>query len=325
MKIWATIQHAVSLAIQHRKMVGIIYLVNLCIALLFSVPLFISFHGKIGTVLIRDELMSGLHYSWWSDFHFSAEGLEKTVRPTLSGGFGALFDNLELLLTGQFHAFGWLVFFIALAYLFIAAFFNGGVISLFADERKSFSMSRFFAGAGANFHHMAALTTTTVLVFALLYKLIHPLIFSLVDNIVGDSTLQSFAWILHLIGYLVVFALIFLITLIFDYAKVIVISEKKESSWLCIWLSIKFIFSNFFKTIGLNIYLVFGALALVLAGGFLISLIHPNQFLLVALAAVLQQLFVLLKIGVRLTFYAAETHFYQQHVANKTVVRKRKH
>ncbi|MBN1479407.1 hypothetical protein EH223_16440 [candidate division KSB1 bacterium] len=324
MKIWATIRHAISLVGQHRKMVGIIYLVNLCIGLVFSIPLFILFNRHVSTLTMRDDLLSGLHYSWWSSFNFSAQGLENSIRPSLSGGYGPLFDNLELLLTGQFHSFGWFVFFIALAYLFIAAFFNGGAISLFTDERKSFTTSRFFSGAGANFHHMAALATTSLLVFALLYKLITPLVFSLVDNIVGESTVQSFVWIINLAGYLVIFVLVFLITLIFDYAKVIVINDKKESSWLCIWLSVKFIFSNFFKTTGLNSVLVLGAVIFVIVGGLFISLVQPTQILLLILLTIIQQLFVLIKIGLRLTFYAAETHFFQQHVAAKAVVRKRK-
>jgi hypothetical protein len=325
MKITTALQHGLSLVSHHRKMVGIIYLVNLCAALLFAFPLFVLFRSQAGSLVIRDELLSGLSYSWWSSFHFSAEGLASSIRPSLSGGFGPLFDSLELLLTGQFLSYGWFIFVIAVAYLFIAAFFNGGAIALFADERKSFSAARFFSGAGAYFHHMAALAATTIIIFAGLYKIINPFIFKIVDSIVADTTSQSFSWIVNLIGYILIFALVFLIMLIFDYAKVIVINDKKTSSWLCIWLSIKFIFGNFFKAFGLNLLLVLFAVALVIVGGTLLSFIKPTQVFLILVVLLIQQIYVMTKIAVRLTFYASETVFYQQQTAAATTVKKRKH
>jgi hypothetical protein len=324
MKIIDALKHGFSLVGQHRKMLGLIYLVNLCVGLVFAVPLFKWFHTQVSTLGTRDDLLAGFNYSWWSAFKPSADGLAESIRPGLSGGFAPLFDNLELLLTGEHLVFGWFVFAIAMAYLFIAAFFNGGAIALFSDERKTFSASRFFSAAGLNFHHMAALAATTLIVFALLYKLVNPFIFSIVDNTVGNSHSQVFAWTMNLIAYLIIFDLVFLFTLIFDYAKVIVIIEKKESSWLCIWLAVKFIFSHFLKVIGLNILLLLIAAALVLVGGFVMSLFQPTQFFLLILVVLFQQIFIVAKIGMRLTFYASETVLYQEYKAAESVVKKRK-
>lgn len=324
MKIMNILKHGFALVGQHRKMLGVIYLFNLCVGLVFAVPLFVWFNSQVGTLGMRDELLSGFNYSWWSAFKPTAHGLAESIRPSLSGGFGPLFDNLELLLTGQFVNFGWFTFAIALAYLFMAAFFNGGAIAMFADERKSFTASRFFSFAGLNFHHMAALATTTVAVFALFYKVINPFIFSLVDKIVGDTLSQPFAWFMNVIGYLLILLLVFLITLILDYAKVIVIVEKKDSSWLCIWLSVKFIFRHFFKVIGLNVLLLLIATGIVFLGGLILSAVNATQFLLLIVAVLLQQLYIAIKIGARLLFYASETVLYQEYKAAETVVKKRK-
>ncbi len=324
MKIMDVLKHGFSLVAQHRKMIGVIYLVNLCVGVVFTIPLFKLFHNNVSTLGMRDDLLAGFHYSWWSSFNATAEGLAETIRPSLSGGFGPLFDNLELLLTGDHLAFGWFIFAIAMAYLFMAAFFNGGAIAMFADERKSFTASRFFSFAGLNFHHMAALAVTTLIVFALLYKLVNPLVFSLVDTIVGDSQSQTFALIINVIGYLIIFDLVFLFTLILDYAKIIVIVEKKESSWLCIWLAVKFIFKHFFKVIGLNLLLLLIAAAVVLLGGFVTSLLQPTQLFLLILVLIFQQLYIAAKIGMRLIFYASESVLYKEYKAAEAVVKKRK-
>ncbi len=324
MKIMDALKHGLSLIGQHRKMLGLIYLVNLCVGLVFAVPLFVLFHTKVGTLGLRDDLLAGFSSSWWSAFDLSAEGLLSTIRPSLSGGFGPLFDNLQLLLTGNHLEFGWFIFAIAVAYIFIAAFFNGGAISMFADERRAFSQLRFFSFAGLTFHHMAALAATSLAVFALLYKAINPSIFSLVDNIVGDTLSQPFAWIINLCGYVLILILVFFITLIFDYAKVILIVDKKESSWLCIWLAVKFIFKHIFKVMGLNVALLFFAVLLVLVGGLLISLVQPTQLFLLIVVLLFQQTFVFAKIGMRLWFYASETVLYHQYKVAETVVKKRK-
>jgi hypothetical protein len=324
MKVIEAFQQGAALVARDRKIIGVIYILNLCIAALFAIPLFVFFNKQVSALTARDELAFNMNYSWWSSFQFSAKGLEETIRPVLSGGFGPLFDNFELLLSGQFSSFGWMIFLLGIGYIFLAAFFNGGAIAFFADERKVLTMGRFFSNAGAFFNHMAALASTTLLLFFLFHKLINPAIFSLVDAIVGDTLSQSFAWFVNLIGYLIIFDLVFLFTLILDYAKIIVISEKKESSWLCIWLAVKFIFSNFLKTIGLNILLLFFGALIVGVGGGILSLLNPSNILLLIAAFIVQQLVIVAHIALRLTFYASETVLYQSQTASETPVKKRK-
>ena len=325
MKIFQAFRQGVSLVSRDRKIIGVIYLFNLCVAAIFATPLFVLFHKQVGSLVVRDELASTFNYAWWSSFEFSAKGLEHTIRPALSGGFGPLFDNLELLLTGKVLTFGGTIFALGLGYVFLAAFFNGGAIALFADERKNFTMGRFFSNAGALFHHMAALAATSLAIFFLFYKFLNPAIFALVDSFVNDTLSQPLAWFVNLVGYLVIFDLVFLISLIFDYAKVIVIVEKKESSWLCIWLAIRFIFKNLFKTFGLNLVLLVIGAMLVVVSGALLSLINPSQVVLLLVVFALQQLVVLAHIALRLAFYASETVLYQQQSTATAPVKKRKH
>ncbi len=324
MKVFEAVQKGISLVVEQRKQVGIIYVVNVCLAAVLGIPLAILMHGHVGKLVIRDELAQGFDYSWWSAFNFQAHGLEETIRPSLASGFGPLFDNLELLLTGKFGSFGSFIFFIALAYLFVAAFFNGGFIASISAERHPSSVARFFSLSGQFFHHMAALAVTAVLFFWLFYKVLQPALFSIVDSITAQSLSQPFMWISNFVGYAIIFFLVFLLTLLFDYAKVIVIVEKKQSSWLCIWLAAKFIFKHFGKTVGVNFVMV-GISALVLVvGGALLSLAQASQVLMLVVALLLQQLYILIKIGLRLSFYGAETALYQGQTAAVRPIKKRK-
>lgn len=318
----STIRSGLAAAARLRKAVGVIYLCNLTIAAALTLPLFALFHQKIGSLPARAEMSSGFSYSWWSAFNFRAEGLAATIRPSLSGGFGPIFDNLELLLTGNWTTFGLSLFIIAVLYVLLAAFFNGGAVALLVEE-KPFSMQRFFSQAGHFFHHTAALAVTLMLVFWGIYKGLAPLIFSLVDKITAGSLSQPFIWAINLIGYLVLIKVIFTVTLIFDYARVLLISEKKESSWLSIGHAALFVFRNW-RAFLLNALLVAFAVLLTLTAAALFSAVGSTSVVTMIIVTLLQQVFMLLLIGMRLTFYACEVVFYRSQLQAEQPIRKRK-
>jgi hypothetical protein len=322
MNIWTTFRNGLATVLRLRKIAGLIYLLNLLTAAVVTLPLFILFHQKIGLLPARGEMSTGFSYSWWSAFNFSADGLEKTIRPSLSGGFGPLFDNIEMLFTGNWAAFGWAVFVLGILYIFLSAFLNGGAVALFVED-KPFSMQRFFSQAGLYFHHMAALTVTLISLFWIIYKGLYPLVFSLVDKITAGSLSQPFIWIINFIGYVVIIKVVFIVTLIFDYARVILIIEKKSSSWQCIGQATLFVFRNF-RSFALNALLVLIAVLLTIIAGLLFSVVHSTTVFLLVLLVLLQQIFMLMQIGMRLTFYASETLFYEHQTEAVQPIRRRK-
>lgn len=322
MNIWKTFLNGLATVLRLRKIAGLIYLCNIVTAVVVTLPLFILFHQKIGYLIARGEMRAGFSYSWWSAFNFSADGLEKTIRPSLSGGFGPLFDNIELLLTGNWTAFGWAVFALGILYIFLSAFLNGGAVALFVED-KPFTMQRFFSQAGLYFHHMAALAVTLISLFWVIYKGLYPLVFSLVDKITAGSLSQPFIWVVNLIGYVVLFKVIFVVTLIFDYARVILIAEKKSSSWQSIGQAAVFVFRNL-RSFALNALLVLVAVLLTITAGLLFSVLRPSTIFPLVLLVLLQQVFMLLSIGVRLTFYASESLFYKLQSEAAQPIRKRK-
>jgi len=310
MKITTALKKGISLVTQNVKMIGIIYIVNISLALILSIPMFVSLNGSVGKTAFRDQLSQNFSYDWWTEFDFHAHGLEKTIRPSLSGGFGPLFDNLELLLTGMFTSFGIWIFVFAITYLILAAFLNGGVIGLFADEKRSFTVSRFFSYSGYYFHHLFALALTSVLAFFLIYKFLSPALFSLVDGITSGWMVERSVWFVNLLAYIILLFIVMVVNMILDYAKIIVIVEKKNSSWLCIWLGLKFLARRFFRAFGLYAMLAAIALGLVIVFGAILSIINPSQIFLLIIAFTFQQIFIFVKIWSRLNFYGAQLLFY---------------
>ncbi len=312
MSIIKSFKSGLALVFEHIKIIPIIYAVNFSLAALLVIPMYTSLHNAIGNSGARDELWQGFDHEWWTEFDFHAEGLEKTLRPSLSGGFGAIFDNSELLLTGKFTSFGTWIFIFGVTYLFLSAFMNGGIIGLFAEEKRKFSTSRFFSNAGLYFHHFFALALTAMLAFLLVYKIFSPVIFGVIDGLTADWLSDRAVWFLNLTGYGVLLLIVIFINMIFDYAKIILVVEKKESSWLCIWHSLKFAVQHLADAGGLYLLLSLVGVGLTLVFALLDSIINPSQLLVLILAVLFQQAFIMAKIWLRLNFYGAQLSYYNQ-------------
>jgi len=324
MKIGSAFRRGLALVLENTKIIGIIFLANIVFSLVLAVPMYSLLDANLKDATTRDQLTESFDYSWWQELDFHNDGLLDTIRPSLSNGFGPLFDNIQLLLTGEFTSFGWFVLALGLVYIFLSAFFNGGAIALFSDEKRTFTIQRYFSYSGLYFNHMAALAATAVLLYYLIYTFLNPALFLVVDSLTAPILSQRVVWFANLIIYLVILFLVILINMIFDYAKIIVINEKKESSWVCIWLAVKFIFKNFGRTFGLYLLLAFLAGMLVVIGGALISAIPSNTFFLLLLTLLVQMVFIAIKIGIRLSFYAAENTMYNGRMAETRQVKKRK-
>ncbi|MBD3385527.1 hypothetical protein GF407_11450 [candidate division KSB1 bacterium] len=306
-----TVKNALSkgfdLVSRHIKMIPLIYAVNFTLTLLLAIPFLINLYDKIGDRVIRDDMLHGFDSSWW--MHFDPRHILASFRPGLLNGIIPLFDNVEMVLTGQFNFYGFWMLLFGLVWLLLSSFLNGGVLGLFTDEKRSFSVSRFFSNAGFYFHHFFALLLTALIVFFLFYKFVQPLLLILFDQFTTNWSSDTLRLLLHSIAFSIVLFLVYFINMIFDYAKIIIVVEKKDSSWMSIWLGIKFVFAHFGRAMGL--YLLIAAIAALgtLIFGLILSF-SKDQFFLVLIAVILQQLFMLVKIGIRLLFYGSQLSLY---------------
>ncbi len=322
MDIMKAFRRGFSLVSENMKMIPIIYIVNLGVATLLAIPMFATLNKSLGYHGVRERMLQNFDYDWWSTFNLGANSIEKTIRPSLSSGFGTLFDNLQLLLTGKFNSFGIWILVFGVVYLILAAFLNGGVIGIYADEKRSFSVSRFFSNSGYYFHHFFALLFAVVILFFLVYKFLSPAIFGIIDGLSKNWMSDRNVWFVNLIGYIFLLLVIVFFNMIFDYAKIILVVEKKKSSWLCIWLALKFAARHLIKTSGLYFLLSAVGLGLVLVFGLLQTLIQPTQIVLLIVVIAFQQIFIFLKIGLRLDFYGAQMALYQQDQSSVRKLRK---
>jgi len=321
MNIVSALKQGLALNQKNIKIVPLIYAVNFFLALIFAVPFFVGLHQSIGDLGVRNDLLQGFSLEWWSAIELDADGLLVTLRPALASGYGALFDNAQLLLTGGFKSFGWWILAFGVLYLVVSVFLNGGAIALYADEKRTFSSSRFFSSAGYYFHHFVAITATAILLYFILYKVISPVI---LNSVAGWTALSSprVVWWMNFAVFLVILVIVLLLNLIMDYAKIILVVEKKNSAWMAIASAAKFAATHLWGTTGLYLLLSILAIVISLAFAGLLTVLHPSDVIVLFIVFSVQQAFIFAKIWMRLNYYTAQLSYYSDAQTNVRKLRK---
>jgi len=258
-----------------------LYGVQLIFALLLIRPLTVQFKSMTEFSLFGRDLLSGNGIQFFNEFF-----AHRAETYTLVTGL--------LLVAG-------------LLYLLLSLFFQGGVLAFFSGKDK-FKLHTFIAESAAFYGRFLRLFFFT-LPWILLLIIIHMALDPLFKMIAGDSEMLIFTLTVGRIALLLI-GLNFL-NMVFDYAKihsVIQNPKKMIKTWLA---SLGFAFRQLGKTMFL--YYAFFLVSLILFALFLAiqKMIPISSGVGLLLFILWNQIFALLRTGLRLDLLASETALYQ--------------
>ncbi len=285
-----------------------LWLVNLVVALPAAWVMTDSLRSSIGASLVDEKMTESFDMGWYGEFETKAKGLEATFTPTVTG-VGAFYNNLESWLHGDlFKEFPGLVG-IGLFYALLWALLLGGVLDRYSGGE--FNLSRLFSSGGRYFFRFIRLAVLSGVIYYLIYRF-SGWLFSRIEESVIDITVERTIFFYTLLAAgLTVFLLTF-VNMAFDYAKIVTFKEDRKSMLLAALRGFGFVFSNPAKTMGLY----YGLGALGIAALALYSSVAPGATQAtvsgVALAFFLGQAFLIVKLMLRLMFYAGQMALYEK-------------
>jgi hypothetical protein len=285
-----------------------LWLVNLAVALPGAWVMSELIRASIGESLVDERLTESFDMGWYGEFEAAAKGLETTFTPTVVGA-GAFYNNLEAWLQGEmFEGFPGLVG-LGVLYAVLWALFVGGILDRYSAPAR-FSLSRFFSSGGRFFFRFLRLAVISGLLYYLIYRFAGWL-FSWVQRATIDVTVERTVLLYTLMAAVLVILLLTLVNMAFDYAKIATFKEDRRSTLLAAVRGVGFVLSHPIKTMGL--YYGLGAVGVLLLA--LYAWIAPgaNQSTVtgVALAFLVGQAFLIVKLMLRLTFYASQMMLYE--------------
>jgi hypothetical protein len=281
-----------------------------------SLPLALSLRGELmnhlGTSLAAESAAQGVNYEWMQEFADQSTGLGTTFRPTVIG-FAAVLDNLSAFMDAVSRPV--VVTGAAAAYVIVWLFLAGGIIDRYARDRTT-GMHGFFAASGGFFFRFVRLAIVMAVVYGLLFGSLHPWLFDrLYTRLTRNVNVERTAFLIRASLYLVFGLLLAAANLVFDYAKVRAVVEDRRSAVGAVTAAVRFVRQH--TAVALGVYAInVIAFALTLAVYALLAPRAGGAGWTMWVGFAIGQLYVVLRLCVKLFFWASETSLFQSRLAH---------
>lgn len=289
-----------------------VVLVTVAMALPLALTLRGMLEGHLGSSLAAAEAADAVNFDWWQEFQSQAAGLGTSFTPSVIG-FAAVLDNISSILDAQREippVAGALA-----AYLLVWTFLSGGIIDRLARQRPTRAHG-FFAASGVYFFRFLRLAVLGGLVYSFLFFWVHPLLFDgWFRAATRDLTVERTAFQWRVAMYVLFGALLVLVNVLFDYAKIRSVVEDRRSMVVALFASGRFIVRHPGRVFGLYGLNALAFLALIA----LWALVAPGAGgtgLSMWMAFLVAQLYLLARVFLKLSFVASQTALFQASLAH---------
>jgi hypothetical protein len=286
-----------------------LWLATVLTALPFAMLLQSQIGDHLGGSLAAQSASDAVNFDWWNEFLAQTSGIGLSFLPAILG-FAAVMRNVSTFVDNPGLP---IVIGVAVsAHMMVSLFLIGGVMDRLARDR-TIGAAAFFSACGmyaVRFLRLAVIATAVYWVLLVpyhrwLFDVIYP---SLIESLTVERT--AFAYRAGL--YALFLAPVAVANLIFDYAKVRAVVEDRRSMIGAVVSSIRFIRRNLSAAAGL--YVIDTLLFLAAIG--LYFLAAPGASANNAIAFAIGQLYIVLRVVVRLQFAASQIALFQARLAH---------
>jgi hypothetical protein len=285
-----------------------LWLSTIALALPLAVALQAQLGAHLGASMAAQSAADGVNFDWWNEFLAQTSGVGVSFVPAILG-FAAVMKNLSTIAdaTPMPSAVATAV----AINMIVSLFLLGGVIDRLARDRRV-GAGAFFSTCGVFFFRFLRLAVIATGVYWVLFVRYHGWLFDdLYPALTRDVTVERTAFVIRL-GMYAAFALpLFFFNILFDYAKIRAVVEDRRSMIGALLASWRFIRRHpiavwaVYKVNALLFLIVIGMYFLIAPGG------QANL-----LAFAVGQLYIVLRVIVRLQFTASQTALFQSKLAH---------
>jgi hypothetical protein len=287
-----------------------LWLFNFAMALPLALALSAQIESSLGASRIQEKLRHGFDIDWYEEFSHNANDLGKTFSPAVIG-VGPFLGNLEAWLNGSLFAGNPGIIGLGIGYMIVWMFLLGGVLDRFARRDEPLLMEQFFHASGRYILRFISLFLLAAVFYFFIFASVAPALFSFIANATRDTTVEHNVFFLTASAYALIALLLATVNMVFDYAKIATVVKGHRNMFVAAVDGLRFVLAHPAKTFGL--YLVLGIFLMVALG--LYSLIAPGagqaSGLAIFLAFLVGQIFLALKLILRLTFFGGQMALYE--------------
>jgi len=277
-----------------------------------ALPLAIALQGQLGAHLgasmAAQSAADGVNYDWWNEFLAQTSGVGVSFVPAILG-FAAVVKNLSTIADATMMPS--VIATAVVINMIVSLFLLGGVIDRLARDHQVGS-GAFFSTCGVFFFRFLRLAVIATGVYWVLFGPYHRWLFEDVyPELTRNTTVERTAFFIHLAMYAAFAIPLFAFNILFDYAKIRAVVEDRRSMIGAIVASWRFIGRN-----PMAVWAVYkiNALLFLIVIGIYFFMAPSGRANLLAFA--IGQLYIVMRVIVRLQFTASQTALFQSKLAH---------
>ena len=285
-----------------------LWLTTVMVALPFAMLLQRQIGEHLGGSLAAQSAAESVNFDWWNEFLAQTSGVGLSFVPAILG-FAAVMKNLSTVVDGT--GFPGVIAIAVSAHMIVSLFLIGGVLDRLARDR-AIGAAAFFAACGMYAMRFARLAIIATAVYWVLFVPYHQWLFNEVyPALTSTLTVERTAFAYRVTLYAFFLAPLLLANVIFDYAKVRAVVEDRRSMIGALAAGLRFVSRHPGAALGL--YLADAALFLLVIGIYYLAAPGAGHS---ALAFAIGQLYIVLRVIVRLQFAASQIALFQGRLAH---------
>jgi hypothetical protein len=285
-----------------------LWLATVLVALPFAMMLRALIGDHLGSSLAAQSAADSVNYDWWNEFLAQTSGIGLSFVPAILG-FAAVMKNLSTI--ADTTGLPGVIAIAVSAHMIASLFLIGGVLDRLARDR-AIGAGAFFSACGVYAVRFFRLAIIATAVYWVLFVPYHDWLFNaLYPALIEDLTVERTAFAYRVILYVAFLIPLLFVNLIFDYAKVRAVVEDRRSMLGALVAGWRFVRRH---PAGAAALYALDALLFLLVIG-LYYLIAPSASQNTAAFAI-GQLYIVLRVIVRLQFAASEIALFQGRLAH---------
>ncbi|HEX8027273.1 MAG TPA: hypothetical protein VF491_02370 [Vicinamibacterales bacterium] len=280
--------------------------------LVIAVPMAIVLHSMLGAhldaSLAARDAASGVNYDWWNEFLAQTSGIGVSFVPAILG-FAAVMKNLSII--ADTTPLPGVIAVAVVMNLGVSLFLVGGVLDRLARDHEV-GAGAFFSACGVYFVRFIRLGMIASIAYWFLLIPYHAWLFDdLYPLLIAEVTVERTAFLTRL-GLYAAFALpLFFINVLFDYAKIRAVVEDRRSMISAVIAGWRFIARH--PGAAMALYAQNALVFLLVVGFYFLAAPGANANLF---AFAIGQLYIVLRVFVRLQFAASQIALFQGRLAH---------
>ena len=256
--------------------------------MLIALPVALAFRGiierTIGSSLSLDRFIAGFDATVLSDF------LQKGSQ------------SLSTLTS--------LVSWIAILYLLLTTFLDGGILGHLNSGDRKFTLASFFGDCGRYFLRYVRMTLLFGVLLVSVFLVSSGVFETIYDSVDRNAVSEVGVFYLRIGIFAATLFLVSIVVLMSDYARVAIVRSDARSAFRAALTSITFVFRKFFAVIGLQVAMVLVSLCVITAYLLIERPMYASTASGIITLLAVQQVTILLRTWVRVATFAGERHLY---------------